>query len=130
VTPRYQDNEAGQVTLHSRESLASAASALGDPGLSELRFRSNIAIEGVSAWQEQGWLGRRLRIGAVELEVVKPKVRCLATHANPATGARDLKVMQTLVSAFGQQQPTFGIGMQTHGAGGEIRVGDEVNMTD
>lgn len=128
TTPRYQDNEAGQVTLHSRESLASAAAALGDAGLSELRFRSNIAIEGVAAWQEQDWLGRRLRIGAVEFEVVKPKVRCLATHANPATGARDLQVMQTLVSAFGQQQPTFGIGMLTHGAGGEIRVGDEVRV--
>ena len=128
ATPRYQDNEAGQVTLHSRESLASAAVALGDPALSELRFRSNIAIEGVNAWEEQDWLGRRVRIGKVEFEVVKPKVRCLATHANPATGARDLQVMQTLVSAFGQQQPTFGIGMLTHGAGGEIRVGDEVRV--
>lgn len=128
ATPRYQDNEAGQVTLHSRESLASAAAALGDPALSELRFRSNIAIEGVAAWQEQDWLTRRLRIGAVEFEVVKPKVRCLATHANPATGERDLQVMQTLVSAFRQQQPTFGIGMLTHGAGGAIRVGDDVKI--
>lgn len=126
ATPRYQDNAAGQVTLHSRESLAAAAAALGDPALSELRFRSNIAIEGVAAWQEQDWLTRRLRIGTVEFEVVKPKVRCLATHANPLTGARDLQVMQTLVKNFDQQQPTFGIGMLTHGAGGEIRVGDEV----
>jgi uncharacterized protein YcbX len=126
--PRYQDNEAGQVTLHSRESLAATAVALHDPGLSELRFRSNIAIEGVEAWQEQEWLTHRLRIGGVELDVVKPKVRCLATHANPATGERDLKVMQTLVSAFGQQQPTFGIGMLTHGAGGKILVGDSVKI--
>jgi uncharacterized protein YcbX len=128
ATPRYQDNEAGQVTLHSRESLAATAVALHDPGLSELRFRSNIAIEGVEAWQEQEWLTHRLRIGGVELDVVKPKVRCLATHANPATGERDLKVMQTLVSAFGQQQPTFGIGMLTHGAGGKILVGDSVKI--
>lgn len=128
ATPRYQDNEAGQVTLHSRESLASAAVALGDAGLSELRFRSNIAIEGAAAWQEQDWLGHRLRIGTVEFEVVKPKVRCLATHANPTTGVRDLRVMQTLVSAFGQQQPAFGIGMLTQGTGGEIRLGDEVRV--
>lgn len=128
ATPRYQDNEAGQVTLHSRESLAATAAALHDPGLSELRFRSNIAIDGVAAWQEQEWLSHRVRIGAVEFDVVKPKVRCLATHANPATGERDLKVMQTLVSAFGQQQPTFGVGMLTHGAGGEIRVGDEIKI--
>ncbi|MCW5606151.1 MAG: MOSC domain-containing protein [Burkholderiales bacterium] len=127
-TPRYQDNEAGQVTLHSRESLASVGQALNDFDLSELRFRSNIAIEGVAAWEELDWLGRRIRIGPVEFDVVKPKVRCLATHANPVTGARDLQVMQTLVQAFAQKAPTLGVGMLTHGPGGEIRVGDEVAL--
>jgi uncharacterized protein YcbX len=130
VTPRYQDSEQGQITLHSRESLADAARALADPALDELRFRSNIAIQGVPAWSEQSWVGRRLRIGSLEFDVVKPKVRCLATHANPRTGARDLPVMETLVSAFGQVQPTFGVGLITRGAGGEIRVGDEVRAID
>ncbi|MDH5534650.1 MAG: MOSC N-terminal beta barrel domain-containing protein, partial [Betaproteobacteria bacterium] len=55
VTPRYQDNEAGQITLHSRESLAAVAAATGTPDLSELRFRSNIAIDGIGAWDEQAW---------------------------------------------------------------------------
>lgn len=126
VAPRYQDNEAGQVTLHSRESLASAGAALGDVRLDESRFRHNIVIEGVSAWQEQAWAGGRVRVGAVEFETVVPKVRCLATHANPQSGVRDLEVMQTLVRAFAQQQPTFGVGMLS-AAGGEIRVGDEVS---
>jgi uncharacterized protein YcbX len=125
VVPRYQDNEAGQVTLHSRESLASAALALGDTGLDELRFRHNIVIEGVAAWEEQSWVGRAVRIGGLEFGTVVPKVRCLATHANPVTGLRDLEVMQTLVRAFSQQQPTFGVGMLSS-AGGEIRVGDAV----
>jgi uncharacterized protein YcbX len=128
VTPRYQDSEQGQITLHSRESLAAAARALGEPELDELRFRSNIAIEGVTAWEEQDWVGKRLRIGDIEFDVVKPKVRCLATHANPRTGERDLPVMQTLVSAFGQAQPTFGVGLMTRGTGGEIRVGDELRV--
>ena len=125
ATPRYQDNQAGQVTLHSRESLASAAHALGDANLSELRFRHNIVIEGVDAWHEQSWVGGRVRVGSVVFETVVPKVRCLATHANPRTGERDLQVMQTLVKAFAQQQPTFGVGMLSE-AGGEIRVGDSV----
>jgi uncharacterized protein YcbX len=123
VAPRYQDNEAGQVTLHSRESLASAGAALGDSNLDELRFRHNIVIEGVPAWQEQAWAGRRVRVGTVEFQTVVPKVRCLATHANPQSGLRDLQVMQTLVRAFAQQEPTFGVGMLS-AAGGEIRVGD------
>ena len=128
VTPRYQDNEAGQVTLHSRESVAALGAALSQPALDEIRFRSNIAIEGVAAWAELDWIGKRLKIGEVEFEAVKPKVRCLATHANPASGERDLPVMQTLVSAFGQDQPTLGIGLLTRGAGGTIRVGDTVTV--
>lgn len=130
VTSRYQDNEGGQTTLHSRESLAAVAAATGEPGLSEVRFRSNIAIEGVDAWEEQNWMGRRLRIGRVEFNVVRQKTRCLATHANPRTGERDLPVMPTLVKAFAQKQPTFAIGMVTRGAGGEVRVGDEVTVVD
>jgi uncharacterized protein len=128
VTPRYADSEEGQITLHSRESLADAGRALHDPALDEVRFRSNIAIEGVHAWEEQEWLGKRLRIGEVELEVVRPKTRCLATHANPETGERDLQVMPTLARAFQQAQPTFAVAMMTRGAGGDIRLGDAVKV--
>jgi uncharacterized protein len=125
VAPLYQDNSAGQVTLHSRESLASAAAALGDVQLSEHRFRHNIVIDGVHAWEEQAWVGRGLRVGGVAFETVVPKVRCLATHANPHSGERDLPVMQTLVRAFAQQEPTFGVGMLSRD-GGDIRVGDDL----
>lgn len=129
VTPRYQDNEQGQITLHSRESVAQVGAALKTPGLDELRFRSNIAIEGVSAWDEQDWLGRKVRIGRVEFEVSRPKMRCLATHANPRTGERDLPVMQTLVGSFAQQQPTFAVALMTSGRGGDIHVGDTVEVS-
>jgi uncharacterized protein len=128
VTPRYHDNEAGQVTLHGRASLAAVAKAVGTAEFSELRFRSNIAIEGIGAWEEQAWVGRTVRIGSVELDVVRHKTRCLATHANPATGERDAPVMETLVRAFGQAQPTFAVGMVTRGAGGSVRVGDAVRL--
>lgn len=128
ITPRYQDSEQGQITLHSRESLASVAAALGDPALDEIRFRSNIVIEGVDEWAEQDWVGKKLRIGTLLFDAVRPKVRCLATHANPCTGELDLPVMQTLVRVFKQAQPTFGIGLLTHGPGGTIRVGDAVSL--
>ena len=130
VTPRYQDSQVGEITLHSRESLARVAAALRKPEVDEVRFRSNIAIEGVSAWEELDWIGRTVRIGAVELDVSRPKTRCLATHANPRTGERDLPVMQTLVRAFEQQQPTFSIALLTRGRGGEIRLGDPVTVLD
>jgi uncharacterized protein YcbX len=130
VTPRYQDNEGGHATLHSRESLAAVAAAAGDAALDEARFRSNIVIEGVNAWQENKWVGRAIRIGEVEFDVVRHKVRCLATHANPRTGKRDLRVMSTLMRAFAQEEPTFAIGMVTRGPGGRIQLGDEVTLLD
>ena len=130
ITPRYHDNEAGQITLHGRESLQSLAEAAGVADLSELRFRHNIAIEGIAPWEELDWLGRRVRIGAVELDVPRVKVRCLATHANPATGERDLALMTILTSSFNQERPTFGIGLMPTGAGGQISVGDEVQLIE
>lgn len=126
VTPRYQDNEAGQASLHSCASLAAVATAIGDPALSELRFRSNIVVEGVPAWDEQNWVGRKLRVGRVEFDVVRPKTRCLATHANPETGQRDRPVMATLTSAFAQAQPTFAVAMVASGGGGQVHLGDEL----
>ena len=130
VTPRFQDDRAGLVTLHSRESLAALAATANAPDLSEQRFRSNIAIEGVEAWEEQSWMGRSIRIGEVTFDIVKPKTRCLATHANPLTGERDLDVMKILPSAFAAERPTFAIGMTTAGPGGVIRIGDEVTLVD
>jgi uncharacterized protein YcbX len=51
------------------------------------RFRPNLVIEGAEPYAEDGW--RRIRIGAIELDVVKPCDRCGITTVDPATGARD-----------------------------------------
>jgi uncharacterized protein len=123
--PRYHDDEAGRVTLHGRGSLHALAGALGTE-VSELRFRSNIAVDGLEAWEEQSWVGRKVRIGAVEFDVVKPKTRCLATHANPKTGQRDLPILTTLTQKIGQENPTFAVALHPNGAGGQIHVGDRV----
>lgn len=130
ITPRYQDSERGEITLHSRATLAAIAQAAGDAGLSEQRFRSNIALEGVAAWAEDRWVGRRVRIGTIEFDVVRTKVRCLATHANPVSGVFDLPVMQTLVRSFRQTQPTMAVALLTRGNGGEIATGDPVTLLD
>ena len=127
--PRYHDEEAGRVTLHGRGSLQALQAALGNE-VSELRFRSNIAVDGLGAWEEQNWVGRKIRIGAVKFDVVKPKTRCLATHANPKTGERDLPILTTLTQKIGQENPTFAVAMLPSGAGGQIHVGDQVTLID
>jgi MOSC domain-containing protein len=129
-TSRYQDSEAGQISLHGRASVKSLGSALGEPDLSERRFRSNIAVEGMTAWEELEWLGRTVQIGDVGFTVVKEKVRCLATHANPSTGQRDQAVTTTLVESFGHERPMMGVSLEPTAGGGVIHIGDEVRLLD
>lgn len=129
LIPRYQDDEPGYITLHGRASIDAVASAAGVRDLSEHRFRSNIAVDGSGPWEEQSWVGRKIRIGEVEFEAVEAKARCLATHANPITGCRDVPIMKTLLKAFPKERPTFAIAMMTSGRGGTIHVGDNVAVS-
>jgi len=129
VTSRYQDQEPGYVTLHGRGSVAALAATIAEPPeITETRFRSNIAIDGVDAWEEQRWIGRTLRVGDVEFSVVSPKTRCLATHANPLTGERDRPIMTTLLTLFPSERPTFAVAMRSD-RGGTLRIGDNVELT-
>ncbi|KAB0569613.1 MOSC domain-containing protein [Pseudomonas palleroniana] len=83
-----------------------------------LRFRPNLVIEGGEAFAEDGW--KRLRIGDIELRVVKPCSRCILTTIDPATGERsaDREPFATLDSyrktesgaMFGQNLVNDGIG--------------------
>jgi uncharacterized protein YcbX len=128
-SPRYHDEPAGRVILHGRGSLEAIQVAVGNE-VSELRFRSNIAVDGLTAWEEQSWVGRKIRIGLVEFDVVKPKTRCLATHANPITGKRDLPILTTLTQKLGQENPTFAVAMMPSCIGGQIRIDDEVALVN
>ena len=67
----------------------------------------------------------RRMIRDLEFDVTGPIVRCLATHANPDTGERDLDVMQTLTREFDQARPTMGV-LAVPRTAGTIAVGDEV----
>jgi uncharacterized protein YcbX len=128
-SPRYHDEPGGRITLHGRGSLEAVQAAVGEE-VSELRFRSNVAVDGLTAWEEQSWVGRKVCIGAVEVDVVKSKTRCLVTHANPATGQRDLAILTTLTQKLGQENPVFAVAMIPTGAGGQIRIGDGVALVN
>ena len=54
------------------------------------RFRPNIVVAGVPAWDEFGWVGGTVRIGGVTLRVLKRTVRCDATKVDPRFGNRGL----------------------------------------
>jgi len=127
VTPRFQDSSAGRVTLHSRASLRALASALGDDALDELRFRSNIAIDGIEAWDELSWPGRAVRIGEIVFDVNAPAIRCLATHVDLRRGVRNHDMLNTLPALNGHEKPSFAVSLLPRNEG-VIRVGDPVEL--
>ncbi len=88
-----------------------------------LRFRANIYIDGLPAWQEFAWTGERIRIGGVDLEVVGPIDRCAATCVNPKTAERDLNVPLFLQRGFGHVD--MGVYATVRSAG-EVAKGDSL----
>ncbi len=128
VTPRFHDRPDGYVTLHGRASVIALGEALSTE-LSELRFRSNVAIEGLQPFEEQDWIGKTLRIGSTRFRVETPIRRCLATHANPETGERDQPILTTLTRSLGQEEPTLAVALVPLAAG-EIQLGEELALED
>jgi uncharacterized protein YcbX len=87
------------------------------------RFRANIYFAGGRPWEEMQWIGRKVAIGAVTLEVVKAITRCAATNVNPETAERDLNLPLALQQGFGH--PNMGIYARVLTAG-PIAVGDAI----
>jgi uncharacterized protein YcbX len=108
------------INLASVAELEKVVGAKVDP----LRFRANIYVADWPAWHEATLLGATVAFGTeARGTVVKSIVRCPATDVDPATGARDLHIPETLRSAFGHQD--CGIYVEiTHG--GTIAPGDQI----
>ena len=83
---------------------AASVSAIGDAlgkDLDPLRFRGNLVISGMPAWEEFELMGKRIRIGEAELEILRPIVRCPTPGVNPTTGVRDIDFAKAMPEAFG-----------------------------
>jgi len=91
-------------------------------------FRPNLVVEGCEPFAEDGW--RRLRVGDVELEVVKPCARCVFTTVDPATGekAPDGEPLRTLARIRRiDGKAMFGQNVVVRRPG-TLRVGDAVEV--
>ena len=60
------------------------------------RFRANLYIEGFEPEEEVRWIGRRLRVGAAELEVVKRCERCVVITHDPDTTVTSPALLRVL----------------------------------
>jgi uncharacterized protein YcbX len=93
--------------------------------LNPLRFRANIYLDGLPAWEELRWLDKDLAIGDARLAVFKRTVRCDATNVDPATAARDTAIPAELNRLLGHSD--FGVYAKVT-EGGVLKVGDAVRV--
>jgi uncharacterized protein YcbX len=121
----FSDVPSRCVHLINLESVRDLARKIGKP-VDPLRFRANIVLDGVPAWQELGWTGHTLEIGGVVLEVFKRTQRCDATNVDPATAARDMAIPANLMRHWGHSD--FGVYAMVK-RGGEIACGQAVSLS-
>lgn len=94
------------------------------------RFRPNLVVAGpgLAPFAEDGW--RRLRIGPVEFEVVKPCERCVVTTTDQESGLRPEPGEPLATLAEFRRHETkvlFGQNL-VHRGSGEIEVGQAVEV--
>lgn len=108
------------INLETTRAMAREFGAAIDP----LRFRGNLTVEGLPAWEEFDWVGREIAAGDVRFRVVKRIQRCAATNVDPETGRRDRTIPVSLMRAHGHSD--CGIYLEVV-AGGTIRAGDTIS---
>jgi uncharacterized protein YcbX len=90
------------------------------------RFRSNIVLDGLPAFEED--YARLLRAGPVAIRPVKPCARCTVPGVDPATGEHSTAVTDVLAAMRATPDGVmFGVNaIVVEGAGATLRVGDVV----
>jgi uncharacterized protein YcbX len=122
---------AGAVTVVSRASVARLAAVAGEAEVDARRFRMLIELDGPAAHAEDGWRGRRLRVGGALIEVAGHVGRCLVTTRDPDTGSVDLPVLDLLRSYRAGLPTTEPLALGVYGAvlePGPVRLGDPVAL--
>jgi uncharacterized protein YcbX len=134
VSPKYAvtslDNvgfaDGFPLLLVSQESLDDLNARMETP-IPMNRFRPNIVVSGCEPFAEDGW--KRIRIGDVELALVKPCGRCAVTTHDQATGERMGKEPLRTLATFRRQANKVMFAMNAIPVTlGLIKVGDAVHV--
>jgi hypothetical protein len=121
----FSDMAAKCLHIISLDTLRELERAAGTP-LNPLRFRPNVVMEGLGAWQEFDWIGKTLSVGGARLRVLERTQRCAATDVDPETGKRDTAIPAVLQRTWGHAD--FGVYAQI-ARDGTIAVGDPLSLT-
>jgi len=116
-------------TLLSTASLRALGEELGVDDVDSRRFRMHFGVGGVDAHAEDGWIGRRVRIGDAVVIPQGNVGRCAVTTQHPDTGKPDLDTLKALARYRGELEATeplpFGVYARVVEPG-LVRLGDPV----
>ncbi|MEM9723987.1 MAG: MOSC domain-containing protein [Pseudomonadota bacterium] len=120
--------DAFPLLLLTQQSLDTMAAKRPESQFDQRRFRPNLLIDSDVAegapFPELAWVGRRLRIGAVELKVIVDCPRCVMTTHGFADLPQDRQIMRALVQ---EAEGSLGVYAKVV-TPGTARVGDPVSM--
>ena len=115
------------ILIISEESLQDLNSKL-DSALPMNRFRPNIVVKGCEPFAEDAW--KRIRIGGVEMALVKPCPRCEVTTIDKETLERNKEPLKTLATYRKQEGGAmFGMNVIPLNEGG-INLGMSVEVLE
>ena len=90
------------------------------------RFRGNIIVEGIQAWEERNWIGKIIKINDISFRVEKNIPRCVAINLKPNTNDNSLNLLQSLKKNYNH----FDMGIYlTALDSGKISIGDIISLT-
>jgi len=89
------------------------------------RFRGNICIDGIKAWEEREWISKIIKINNVSFKVEKNIPRCVAINLKPRTDDNSLNLLQSLKKTYNH----FDMGIYlTALDDGSISLGNSINL--
>ena len=89
------------------------------------RFRGNLYVDGISAWEERNWINKIIKINNTSFKVEKNIPRCVAINLKPKTDDNSLNLLNSLKKTYNH----FDMGVYlTALDDGNINVGDHVEL--
>lgn len=119
---RYPDRDPVHISLINQASLEDLGQKLGHV-IDPRRFRSNILLKGIPAWEELNWVGKTFQMGTAEIAIAAPINRCLNIDVNPDTGVQDYSIFAALQPMLGHRQTGI---LATVTQSGTVAIGDRL----
>jgi uncharacterized protein YcbX len=122
---RFMDDPTGFVSIVNLASVRDLSERIGRP-VDPRRFRANLYVENWPAWIENDASGGCISLGGAEATVIKPIVRCVATHVDPDSGEKDIEVVRSLFESYAHRYCGIYVRI-VHG--GQVSTGDDIVLT-